>query len=70
MEAFLNWIRENKGLFIGICAGLTAAILFLALGFWPTLLIAVCVGAGALLGAHPQIFEIFSNWFDSLFKKE
>lgn len=70
MEALLNWIRENKGLFIGICVGLTVAILFLALGFWPTLLIAACVGAGAFLGTHPQMFHIISNWIALLFHKE
>ena len=69
MEAFRSWIRENKGLFIGMCIGLLVAILFLTIGFWATLLIFVCVGVGAYLGSHPQVRESISDWFTSLFKK-
>ena len=69
MEAFHNWIRENKGLFIGMCIGLTIAILFLTIGFWATLLVLVCVGVGAFFGANPQARERVSDWFTSLFKK-
>lgn len=69
MEAFHNWIRENKGLFIGMCIGLAIAILFLTIGFWATLLILVCVGVGAFFGANPQARESISGWFSSLFKK-
>ena len=70
MESFRNWIRDNKGLFIGICVGLTVAILFLTVGFWATLLIFVCIGVGAYLGSHPEVRENISNWFVSLFKKQ
>ena len=69
MEAFRSWIRENKGLFTGMCIGLLVAILFLTIGFWATLLIFVCVGVGAYLGSHPETREKISEWFTSLFKK-
>jgi uncharacterized membrane protein len=69
MEAFQSWVRENKGLFIGMCIGLLVAILFLTIGFWATLLIFVCVGIGAYFGSHPQARERISDWFTSLFKK-
>ncbi|MEI6101062.1 MAG: DUF2273 domain-containing protein [Eubacteriales bacterium] len=70
MEGFGNWYRENKGLFIGMCVGLTVAILFLTIGFWATLLIAVCVGAGAFLGGHAEVREGIKSWFTSLFAKK
>ncbi len=70
MEAFRSWIRENKGLFIGMCIGLLVAILFLTIGFWATLLIFVCVGVGAYLGSHPQVRKSISDWFTSLFRKQ
>ena len=70
MDGFGNWYRENKGLFIGMCIGLATAILFLTIGFWATLLIAVCVGAGACLGRHPEVRQGISNWFRSLFDKK
>ena len=69
MEALLNWFRENKGLVVGICAGLTAAILLLTIGFWATLLIAVFVGAGAFFGTHHEVCKDISDWFVSLFGK-
>jgi len=69
MEALLNWSRENKGLIVGICVGLTVAILFLTIGFWATLLIAACMGAGAFLGTHPKTRMYISDWFVSLFGK-
>jgi uncharacterized membrane protein len=70
MEGFVNWYREHKGLFIGMCIGLAAAILFLTIGFWATLLIAACVGAGAFLGGHPEVRQGISYWFTSLFGKK
>ncbi len=45
-EKFFEWYSENSGLFWGIVIGLLVAILFLTIGFWATLLIALCVGVG------------------------
>ena len=70
METLKNWIRENKGLVTGICVGITIAVLFLTIGFWATLLIAVCVGVGAFFGKQPQTRERLSDWFISLFEKK
>ena len=70
MEGFGNWYQENKGLFIGMCIGLGVAILFLTIGFWATLLISVCVGAGAFLGKHAELREGIVTWFTNLFEKK
>ncbi|MGI6152410.1 MAG: DUF2273 domain-containing protein [Christensenellaceae bacterium] len=69
-EKLLNWITENRGLFWGIVIGLAVAILFLTIGFFPTLLIALCVGVGAFLGSRPDIRERLSGWFLGLFEKK
>lgn len=70
MEGFGNWYRENKGLFIGMCVGLAVAILFLTIGFWATLLIVACVGAGAFLGRHAEVRQAITNWFTNLFERK
>ncbi|MEA4853594.1 MAG: DUF2273 domain-containing protein [Christensenella sp.] len=69
-EKFLGWLENNKGLFWGIVIGLVVAILFLTIGFWATLLIAICVGVGAFLGSRPDIRAAISDWFFNLFQKK
>lgn len=69
MKWLLEWISENKGLFVGLVIGLAVAILFLTLGFWATLLIGVCTGAGAYLGSHPDIVNRIPDFLRSLFTK-
>lgn len=69
-HVIFEWISENKGLFIGMCIGLTVAILFLSIGFWATLLIGVCVGVGAFLGKRKDVRESIGNKFSSMFNKD
>ena len=68
-EKFFEWYSENSGLFWGIVIGLLVAILFLTIGFWATLLITLCVGVGAFLGARPDIRLMIREWFMGLFTK-
>ena len=70
MRAFCKWASQNKGLFTGMCIGLAVAILFLTIGFWATLLIAVCVGIGAFLGARQDVHELIAEKIESLFRKK
>ena len=69
MKWVLEWIADNKGLFTGLVVGLVVAILFLTIGFWATLLIAVCVGVGAFIGAHPEVLEHIPDFLKRLFTK-
>lgn len=69
MKWLLDWISENRGLFTGLVIGLAVAILFLTIGFWATLLIAVCTGAGAYIGAHPEVLERIPGFLKALFTK-
>ena len=69
MKWILEWISQNRGRFIGLACGLAVAILFLTIGFWATLLIVVCTGVGAYLGAHPEVTERIPDFFRRLFTK-
>lgn len=66
-EKFAVWYANNSGMFWGIVIGLAIAILFLTIGFFPTLLIMLCVGVGAYLGTHPEVREAISSFFIGLF---
>lgn len=70
MNKFSNWYAEHTGLFWGIVIGLAIAILFLTIGFWATLLIAICVGVGALLGSRPDLRMAIGNFFTNLFTRK
>ncbi len=69
LQQLLDWITNNKGTFLGIVIGLVVAILFLTIGFWQTVLIAICVGIGAFLGANPNVRIFLKEWFKNLFNK-
>ena len=68
-DKFFEWYGENSGLFWGIIIGLLVAILFLTIGFWATILIALCVGVGAFLGSRPDIRLMIKECFMGLFTK-
>lgn len=68
MKWFLSWIADNKGQFVGLMIGLAIAILFLTIGFWQTVLLAVCTGIGGYLGAHPEKREALGQFFKGLFR--
>lgn len=65
-----DWIAKNRGLFFGMVIGLVIAILFLTIGFFPTLLIMICVGIGAFLGSRKDIRDALSAWFTGLFNRK
>ena len=48
---FIEFVKTHRGLILGIGIGLLVAILLLTIGFFPTLLIAICVGLGAFFGS-------------------
>ena len=67
MKAFMDWISNNKGVFTGMVIGLVIAILIMTVGFGYMLLIAVCVGAGAFLGARPDVRAAIGAFFKHMF---
>ena len=57
MEAFKDFIIKNKRILIGGAVGLVVGILFLTIGFFATLLLALLTGIGILFGAKPDLFK-------------
>lgn len=69
MQSFKEWAAANKGVIIGALIGLILAVMMLAFGFFPTLLIAFFVGVGAALGAMPKVREALKLWASGLIEK-
>lgn len=55
MEPFWEFLKKYRALLIGAGTGLLIGILFLTIGFFPTILLAILGGIGALLGALPSL---------------
>lgn len=51
-EKLLQFYKGNAGKCNGVIVGLVIGILLLTLGFWGTLLLALCVGIGLWLGGR------------------
>lgn len=67
-ERFFLWYESNRRLFWGMLIGLITAVLFLTIGFWRTLLIGVCIGAGAFISTHEEILNVIYDFFNNLFR--
>lgn len=65
---FGGFLAKNWGKLAGGLLGLIAAILFLTVGFWPTILILFCTLMGLLIGwlvdrlANGKIGNIFDGF--------
>lgn len=69
MNSFMEFFKNNKGLVIGMAIGLIVGILILTINFWRTLLLAVCIGIGAIFG-KPSIRERLYRLLDRILPKE
>ncbi len=63
------WIQSHFPLLIGLGIGLLLGILILTIGFFPTLLLMVCGGLGALIGGISAIRNLISGWIERLLNK-
>lgn len=50
IEWFKEFFAEHPATVIGVGAGIVLGLAFAAFGFWKTLIVAVCVGGGLLVG--------------------
>ena len=70
-ESLSRWLkatmRGHENAWIGGVCGFIIALLFLGIGFWPTLLILICVLIGVLVGqaldGNPKILKILRQMF-------
>lgn len=69
MNTFLEYLKRNKGLFIGMTIGLVTGILILTINFWRTLLLAICICVGALFG-KASIRERILRLLDKILPKD
>ena len=66
IEAF---VRRNLGRVVGSALGLVVAVLFLTLGFWRTILLGLCIGAGYGLGMYRDSREEFLEFVEKILPK-
>lgn len=71
-NGFVNFVKTRKGIIIGVSLGLLVGILMLTIGFFGTLLLAICAGIGAFFGSNnkykKKLFEILDRILPDIFR--
>ncbi len=71
-HSFISYVKEHKGVIIGVALGLLVGILMLSIGFFATLFLAICAGIGALFGTknklRKRLLEILDKILPDIFK--
>ncbi len=69
---FFEFIKTHRGIITGIGLGFLIGVLILAIGFFKTLFLAICVGIGAFFGTknklRKKLFEILDKILPDLFR--
>ncbi len=70
--SFFEFIKTHRGIITGIALGFLVGVLILAIGFFKTLFLAICVGIGAFFGTknklRKRLFEILDKILPDLFR--
>ena len=69
MQSWKEYFNRHRSVIIGAAIGLLVGILFLTIGFFPTVLLARLGGIGALIGALPTVREVIWNGIIHLIEK-
>ena len=69
MQSWKEYFNRDRSVIIGAAIGLLVGILFLTIGFFPTVLLALLGGIGALIGALPTVREVIWNGIIHLIEK-
>ena len=69
MESFKEYLNRNRGALIGCTVSVACAVLFLTIGFFQTLLIAIMGSLGALIGFNKNIRRWFGGIFSAMFRR-
>ena len=71
-HSFFSFLKQHKGVIIGVGLGLLVGILILSVGFFATFFLAVCAGIGAFFGTknrfRKRLFEILDKILPDIFK--
>lgn len=69
---FLEYIKQRIGLITGVGIGFLVGVLILAIGFFRTLFLAICIAIGAFFGTRnryrKKLFEILDKILPDIFK--
>ena len=70
MLRFLIWTIDNHpGKLIGTSLGLFLGLLMVTLGFWRTLVLALFIILGFVLGKRQDDHQSITTWFEETFNK-
>jgi len=70
ISKFLVWAIDNHpGKFIGTSVGLVLGLLMVTLGFWRTLVLALFVILGFVLGKRQDDDQLITTWLERNFNK-
>ncbi len=71
-KSFLEFIKTHRSIITGIGLGFLIGVLILAIGFFRTFFLAICVGIGAFFGTknklRKKLFEILDKILPDLFR--
>ena len=71
-KGFVKYVKTHKGVIIGTSVGLLVGILLLTIGFFPTLLLAICAGIGAFFGSNnkykKKLYAVLDKVLPDIFK--
>ena len=69
MQAMKEFILRYRWRLLCVALGLLLAILWLSIGFWGTLLLAVCIGIGYVVGISIETKNRLYQWVADFFSK-
>jgi uncharacterized membrane protein len=69
-EVFANLWQNHRGKIIGVIVGLIFAIFVIAVGFWWTIFIYICMAAGYFIGKRIDNKIDLKKSFDQLFRSK
>lgn len=70
IEWFKGYFAEHPATVIGVGSGIVLGLAFAVFGFWKTLVVALCVGAGLLIGLQLDNGNDFSDMLERLHLKK
>lgn len=72
LNGFLEFIKTHRGLIVGIGIGFLVGVLILAIGFFRTLFLVICIGIGAFFGTknrfREKLFKILDKILPDIFR--
>ena len=70
ISVFLVWAIDNHpGKLLGTSIGLVLGLLMVALGFWRTLVLALFVVLGFVIGKRQDDYKTITSWLERNLKK-